>query len=179
MALSISQLRSAVLPKAQNSGIPCEIHYLYFLSKVLFDYRKVKRKQEVLGLATLGTKPVKIAYCNDMKFFLIEALMFLGALAFTYLLRRAAGKLIKGPPVVLWCILFAFTGGLVTAYIIDRLALFSDFIDLSNANPFYLFINALRIFWEAILLGGFIGMILAMLPRFSKKKKLEDTKPKV
>lgn len=110
---------------------------------------------------------------------LIEFLMFIGALSVTYLLRRALGKRISGPPVILWCILFAFLGVQLMGFFLRQVALDTDFIDLSQASVFQLiFIFVVR-FWENILLGGILGMVAANFPLRNKKKPLEDTKPKL
>ncbi len=111
---------------------------------------------------------------------LIEVLMFIGALAITYLLRRIAGKRISGPPVILWCLVFAFIGAHLMSVFLRQVAFDSDFIDLSNVSIFNIIAIVTVRFWENILIGGFLGMIAANFPlRKNKKPALEDTLPKL
>ncbi len=113
------------------------------------------------------------------KLVLIEFLMLVGALGTTYILRRALGKRISGPPVILWCLLFAFIGAQLMGFFLKQIALDFDFIDLSGANVFNLIGIVIIRFWENILLGAVLGMIAAIFPLRKPKKPLEDTKPKV
>ena len=106
---------------------------------------------------------------------LVELMMFIGALGMTYLLRRVLGRRISGPPVILWCVLFAFVGAQLMALFLRQIALDSDFIDLSNASIFSLIGISVVRFWENILLGGVLGMLLANFPL---RKKPKDTQPK-
>ena len=111
---------------------------------------------------------------------LIEFLMFIGALGLTYLLRRGLGKRISGPPVILWCLLFAFLGAQLMGFFLRQVALDTDFIDLSGANVFSLMGIVIVRFWENILIGGVLGMLAANFPLSKNKKpKLEDTPPKL
>jgi hypothetical protein len=110
---------------------------------------------------------------------LIEFLMFVGALAVTYLLRRVIGKRISGPPVILWCLLFAFIGAHLMSVFLRQVAFDSDFIDLSNVSILNIIAIVTVRFWENILIGGFLGMIAANFPlRKNKKPVLEDNLPK-
>jgi hypothetical protein len=111
---------------------------------------------------------------------LVEFLMFIGALCMTYLLRRALGKRISGPPVILWCLFFAFLGAQLTGFFLRQVALDTDFIDLSSASAFNLVGIVVVRFWENILIGGVLGMLAANFPlRKNKKPIVEDTPPKL
>jgi hypothetical protein len=108
---------------------------------------------------------------------IVEFLMFVGALFFTYGLRRLAGKRLRGPSVILWCLLFAVIGAQLTSFFLRQVAFDSDFIDLSGASVLNIMGIVLVRFWENILLGAGLGMILAFFP-IRKHKKPEDTTPK-
>jgi hypothetical protein len=110
---------------------------------------------------------------------LVEFLMFIGTLGMTYLLRRAAGKRISGPPVILWCLLFALIGSQLMGFFLRQMALDVDFIDLSAASNLNFVFVIIRVFWENILIGGILGMIAANFPLRKHKKPIpEDTQPK-
>jgi hypothetical protein len=109
---------------------------------------------------------------------LVEFMMFVGALLFTYAMRRLLGKRISGPSVILWCLLFATIGAQLMSLFLRQVAFDSDFIDLSGASV----LNSMGIllvrFWENILLGAGLGMIFAFFPLRKAKNLLEDTTPK-
>jgi hypothetical protein len=108
---------------------------------------------------------------------IVEFMMFVGALLFTYGMRRLLGKRISGPPVILWCLLFAVLGAQLMSFFLRQVAFDSDFIDLSGSSVLTILSIVLVRFWENILLGAGLGMILAFFPIRKNKKRLEDTKP--
>jgi hypothetical protein len=109
---------------------------------------------------------------------IVEFLMFVGALLFTYAMRRLLGRRISGPPVILWCLLFALIGAQLMSFFLRQVAFDSDFIDLSGASVLSILGIVMVRFWENILLGALIGMIAAIFPLRKNKKPLEDTLPK-
>jgi hypothetical protein len=113
---------------------------------------------------------------------LVEFMMFVGALLFTYGMRRVLGKRISGPSVILWCLLFAVIGAQLMSLFLRQVAFDSDFIDLSGSSVLSIMGIVLVRFWENILLGAGLGMILAFFPfrraNRTAKKLLEDTTPK-
>lgn len=106
---------------------------------------------------------------------IVEFLMFVGALLFTYGLRRLLGKRISGPPVLLWCLLFAMVGAQLMSFFLRQVAFDSDFIDLSGSSVLTMLTIVMVRFWENIVLGGLLGMIFAFFPLRKTKK---DTLPK-
>jgi divalent metal cation (Fe/Co/Zn/Cd) transporter len=111
---------------------------------------------------------------------IVEFLMFVGALLFTYAMRRLLGKRISGPPVILWCLLFAMLGAQLMSFFLRQVAFDSDFLDLSSSSVLTILSIVVVRFWENILLGAGLGMILSFFPiRKRPKTNLEDTKPKL
>ncbi|MFN3265311.1 MAG: hypothetical protein ACK41E_00565 [Deinococcales bacterium] len=101
---------------------------------------------------------------------IIEFLMFIGALLSTYALRRLLGKRISGPAVILWCLFFAMVGAQLMSFFLRQAAFDADFIDLSGASVLNILAIVVVRFWENIVLGGLLGMVLAFFPLQKAKK---------
>jgi hypothetical protein len=136
------------------------------------DFQTMQSKMRHCNLSTQNR-----VFCGMARIVIVEFLMFVGALLVTYGLRRLLGKRISGPPVVLWCLLFAVLGAQLMSFFLRQVAFDSDFIDLSGSSVLTILSIVLVRFWENILLGAGLGMILAFFPLRKNKKTLEDTKP--
>jgi uncharacterized protein involved in response to NO len=115
------------------------------------------------------------------RFIFIEVLIFLGAAGGAYLLRRLFGRRISGPPVLLWGLLFGIIGAIATGFLLSAVSSDLNFLDLSATSPLNIVIIAVRWFWDNVLFGSLLGVLLASIP-FSKKPrkpKQDEIQPRI
>ncbi len=115
------------------------------------------------------------------RFIFIEVLIFLGAMGGAYLLRRALGRRVGGPPVLLWGLLFGILGAIGMGFFLSTVSSDLNFLDLSTASPLNIVIIAVRWFWDNVLFGSLLGVLLANFPlaRKPQKPKQDEIQPRI
>ena len=99
---------------------------------------------------------------------LIEFIVFLGAFAVSWLLRKLLGRIIRGWKVGIWGMLFGVVGAILTGLLLQTLSFDVNFLDL-EVSGLNIAVVAVRYFGLTALLGGFLGAIVASFGRRKKK----------
>jgi hypothetical protein len=120
----------------------------------------------------LGLEGVK---CPKMiRFILFDILMAIIAFGFSWAARKVLGRLIHGPIVIVWGAVFGLLAIVGFGMFFVQVPYFGTFMNLDGD----LFTGARVAFlysWDAGLIGGILGVLLASFPRWNQKRvKPED-----
>jgi hypothetical protein len=97
-----------------------------------------------------------------MRFFLLEAIMAVLCFGFAWLGRRLLGRLIGGPPVILWGLFFGMLGVVAGGALFSVLGTDFGFIDFGGNVWAGIQAFILR-FWDTGLIAGALGVLVASL----------------
>lgn len=109
-----------------------------------------------------------------MRFFLLEFLVAIIAFGFGWLVRRILGRLIGGPPVIIWGIGAGLISVILCGVLFAALGTDLGFINF-NGDLFDGAKVFLIRFWELGLIGGGLGAVIASL--MIKRKPPNPPKP--
>jgi hypothetical protein len=116
----------------------------------------------------LGLEGVK---CPKMiRFILFDILMAIIAFGFSWAIRKVLGHLLRGPIVVVWGAVFGLLAIVGFGMFFVQVPYFGTFMNLDGD----LFTGARVAFlysWDAGLIGGILGALVASFPRRNQKRK--------
>lgn len=103
-----------------------------------------------------------------MQFFLLEFLVAVIAFGLAWLVRRILGRLIGGPPVLVWGVLVGLIGVILSGVVFAALGTDFGFINFEG-NLFEGAKVFLLRFWEVGIIGGGLGAVVASLMMIRRK----------